>query len=168
MIKIVKKLATLILALGFISMSCAATIPPGVMPLGGTPRVETIGDTIGMSVIDLDRELGTPHGTDHCSLPFEVEGEIEMAAGRSFMWKHRFSNIPKQTDRSAIIMVCIIDNIVVGEHREWMLRKGDLMHMGQTDTMDIGLLQEIMDNLLSDDPDRFRMEHKHRNKGLEV
>ncbi len=149
-------------------MSCAATIPPAAMPLGGTPRVETIGSTIGMTVVDLDRELGTPHGTDSCALPFEIQGQESMARGRSFMWEHTFSNIPEEVDNGTIIMVCVIDGIVVGEHREWMRRKGDLMHMGQTETMDRGLVQEIMDNLLSNDPSRYRLEHMHRNKGFEI
>ena len=168
MIEIVKKIATLILALGFISMSCAATIPPQTMPLGGTPRVETVGSTIGMSMEDLNRELGTPHGTDTCALPFDVDGEQVISRGRSFMWEHRFSNVPKEIDRGTIIMVCLMDGTVVSEHREWMRREGDLMQMGQTDTVDRGLLQEIMDNLLSTNPGRYQIEHRHRNKGFEI
>ncbi len=168
MIEIVKKLAILLLALGFISMSCAATIPPKAMPLGGTPRVETIGNTVGMSVVDLDRELGTPHGTDTCDLPFDVKGEMIMAHGRSFMWEHVYTNIPKEIDNDTIIMVCVIDGTVVAERREWMLIKGDLVQRGQSETLDSVLLQEVMDNLLRTDPSQYPIKHKHRNKGFVI
>ena len=168
MIKIVKRLATLLLALGFISITCAATIPPKAMPLGGTPRVETIGITIGMSVVDLDRELGTPHGTDTCYLPFEIKGEMIMAHGRSFMWEYIFTSIPKEIDNDTIIMVCVIDDTVVAERREWMFIKGDLEQRGQSETLDSVLLQEVMDNLLRTNPSQYPIEHRHRGKGFVI
>ena len=168
MIKIVKKLATLILALCFISISCAATIPPQALPLIGTPRVETIGITIGMSMDNLTRELGTPHETATCALPFKTEGEQAITYGRSFIWEHRFSNISEKVDNSTTIKVCIVEGIVIGERREWTRTKGDLMQIGKSDTVDRGLLQEIMDNLLSNEPSRYPIEHEHSDKGFEI
>lgn len=167
--RIVKKLATLIFTVGFISISCATGGFGGQMTsLGGNPRVETIGTTIGMTLIELDKELGTPVSSDSCVMPFTARGQESGAQGRSFMWVHEFANIPEAESRISGIVVCTIQGVVVAEHREWMLKTGDLIQTGQADTMDRGRVQEIMDGLLKANPSQYRIEHLHRNKGIEI
>lgn len=163
-----KRLAILLLALGFISISCAATIPPRVMPLGGTPRVETIGSTIGMDLFDLDQELGTPHGTATCNLPFDIEGEVIMTSGRSFMWKHVFTNMPKEVYNNTTIEVCVIGGLVVAEQRKLVFIKGGLEYTVHSYLNDRDLLQGIMDNLLKTDPSQYPTEDMPRDKGFEI
>lgn len=168
MIEMIKKVATLFMTIGLISMSCAATHgSPGVQLLGGNPRVETIGLTIGMTVEDLDEELGVPNGSDVCSLPFEARGQEAIAQGKAFLWNHETSNIPEQTARMSKIMVCVMDGTVVAEHREWMLRNGSVISIGQSDTMDPPLVQSIMDSLLKSDPAGIRIPSVG-NKGFEI
>lgn len=167
--RIVKKLATLLITLGFISMSCAAVgYGEKAVPLGGTPRVETVASTIGMTLEKLDEALGTPHGTDTCQLPFLADGKQATAAGRSFMWSHEYSNMRTSEARKTTIIVCTIDGMVVAEYREYMRAVGDLIQMGQTNTVDAGMIQEIMNGLLKADPSQYRMKHLHRNKGIEI
>jgi len=163
-----KKLATLFLTIGLISMSCAATRAiPGVQLLGGNPRVETIGLTLGMTVGDLDKELGAPNGSDTCAFPFEARGQEALAQGKAFLWNHETANIPEQTARMVGIIVCVVDGTVVAEHREWMLRNGDVISTGQSNTVDPSLVQSIMDNLLESDPTGVKLPTL-RNKGFEI
>lgn len=148
MIKIVKRLVTLLLALGFILISCAATIPPKVTPLGGTPRVKTVGITIGMSLVELDRELGTPHGTASCALSFEAEGKQAKARGREFMWEYEFTDIPTGTFGKSKITVCTLDGIIVRDHREGQEIRGNLSMGYNYYIFNLPLVQTIMENLL--------------------
>jgi hypothetical protein len=141
-----KRLAALLLTLGLITMSCA-TIGQ-VRVLGGTPRVETIGLTVGMTVEQLDKELGAPHGSDTCAFPFEAKGREAMAQGKAFLWRHEFSNIPDQHGRMSGIITCVMDGIVVGESREWIIVNGSVTSMGRSNSVDLDLVQAIMDNLL--------------------
>ena len=168
MLEVMKKLATLFMAIGLISMSCAATIPPQTMLLGGTPRVETIGSTIGMTTQELDQELRTPHGSDTCAFPFDIDGQEAMAQGKAFMWSHEFTNIPEQEMRTSSIIVCVMDGVVVAEHREWVRRSGSVISTGQTNAMDPELVQAIMDNLLKAKPSGGTPKFQYRNRGFEI
>lgn len=168
MIKIVKRLATLLLALGFISMSCAATIPPMALPLGGTPRVETISLTVGMTVEQLDAQLGTPHGVDTCAVPFQANGQDAMAQGRAFRWSHENTNIPAERSSLTEIVVCVIDGIVVSEYREWKVLSGRLISIGHNSTVNFELVQEIMEGLLKAGPDGYKPKLMPNNKGFEI
>jgi hypothetical protein len=165
-IKIVKKLATLLLALSFISMSCAAT--HGAVPLGGNPRVETIGLTVGLTVEELDAQLGTPHGVDTCALPFKANGQDAMAQGRAFLWNHENTNIPAGQSSLTEIVVCVIDGIAVSEHREWKVRSGLLISVGHNTTVNFELVQEIMDGLLKAGPDGYKPKLMPNSKGFEI
>jgi hypothetical protein len=167
MLEVMKKLATLLITLGFISMSCAGTAQYQL--LGGNPRVETVKSTIGMTLEDLDDELGTPNGSDTCALPFKVRGQEAMAQGKSFMWNHETTNIPERTARMSGIIVCVMDGIVVAENRQWMIRDGDIINTGQVNTMNPALVQAIMDNLLTVDPTGKRPTLRlPRNKEFEI
>ena len=146
MTQAMKRLAALLLTLGFITISC--TTFGQVKLLGGNPRVETIGLTIGMTVGQLDTELGTPLGSDTCAFPFEAEGREVLAQGKAFLWRHEFSNIPKRQGRMVGIITCVMDGIVVGEHREWITVNGTVTTMGESNSVDLDLVQEVMDNLL--------------------
>ena len=149
-------------------MSCAATHgSPGIQLLGGNPGVETIGLTLGMTVEDLDEKLGPPNGSDTCAFPFNARGQESIAQGKAFLWNHETSNIPEQTARMSGIMVCVMDGTVVAEHREWMLRNGSIISIGQSNTVDPELIQSIMDNLLRSDPTGTRVPTL-RNKGFEI
>ena len=166
-----KKLATLVITLSFITMSCAGTAVSEYQLLGGNPRVESVKSTIGMTTDELNDELGTPNGSDVCALPFKVRGQGAMAQGKSFLWKHETTNIPERTARISVIVVCVMDGIVVVERRKWGIRDGDVMSTGQTDTVNPSLLQSIMDNLLAPGPaegDRKPTIRFPHNKGFEI
>lgn len=152
MLEAMKKLATLLITLSFVSMSCVGTVGSQYQLLGGNPRVETVKSTIGMTLEELNEELGTPNGSDQCRLPFKAQGRDAMAAGRSYLWHHEVDNMKERTSRKSGIVVCVLNGIVAAEHREWMIIGGGVISTGQTDTMSPPLVQEIMDSLLSDQP----------------
>ena len=166
MLEFMKKLATLLIALGFISISCAAT--HGAVPLGGTPRVETVGLTVGLTVEELDAKLGAPHGVDVCAIPFQANGQDAMAQGRAFLWEHENTNIPEQRTNKARIVVCVIDGVVVAEHREWERIWERLISHGQQSTVNFELVQEIMDGLLKSGPDGYKPKLMPNSKGFEI
>lgn len=168
MVNLLKKLATLLITLGFVSMSCAANYAPGIAPLAGNPKVETIGNTVGMNLSELNKKLGTPTGTDSCTLPFTLAGEDVRAQGKSFQWQHEYVNMRDHEARLTGIVVCTLNGIVMAEHREWLHRIGDMMTSGETDTIDRGMIQEEMDGLIGINPSGLKEGHLHRNKGFEI
>jgi hypothetical protein len=166
MLEVTKKLATLLITLGFVSMSCAGAIGSEIQLLGGNPKVEAIKSTVGMSLADLDGELGTPNGIETCSLPFKSKGQEVMAQGKSFLWEHEFTDMPARAMRKSKISVCTMDGIVVSEHREGQEIRGNLAIGYDYYTFNFPLLQTIMENLLKDG--KGKILPGNDNKDLEI
>lgn len=168
MIRISKNLTILLLTLGLVSVSCAAGFSPGIESLGGNPKVEAIGNTIGMSLEELDENLGTPVGSDTCQVPFKANGQDAMAQGKSFLWTHEFVDMANRQARITGIVVCTLEGVVVAEHREWLYKANDLVQTGQTNTIDRPRVQATMDGLLKNHPGTYKIERESHEKKFEI